>query len=55
MHISEDGYIQECDLAAILNVLAEESSIAGLKRGFDALNNYLASHTFLVGDGVTFG
>ncbi|KAM0024245.1 putative nucleotide-binding alpha-beta plait domain superfamily, RNA-binding domain superfamily [Helianthus debilis subsp. tardiflorus] len=53
MHISEDGYIQDCDLAAILNVLAEESSIAGLKRGFDALNNYLASHTFLVGDGVT--
>uniref|UniRef100_A0A251VGC6 Putative translation elongation factor EF1B, gamma chain, conserved n=1 Tax=Helianthus annuus TaxID=4232 RepID=A0A251VGC6_HELAN len=52
MHISEDGYIQECDLAPILNVLAE-SSIAGLKRGFDALNNYLASHTFLVGDGVT--
>ncbi|KAM0039751.1 putative nucleotide-binding alpha-beta plait domain superfamily, RNA-binding domain superfamily [Helianthus debilis subsp. tardiflorus] len=32
---------------------AEESSIAGLKRGFDALNSYLASHTFLVGDGVT--
>ncbi|KAF5759624.1 putative elongation factor 1B gamma, Thioredoxin-like superfamily, glutathione Transferase family [Helianthus annuus] len=32
---------------------AEESSIAGLKRGFDALNNYLASHTFLVGDCVT--
>ncbi|MFS7906869.1 putative elongation factor 1B gamma, glutathione S-transferase domain superfamily [Helianthus anomalus] len=31
----------------------EESSIAGLKRDFDALNNYLASHTFLVGDGVT--
>ncbi|KAJ0618736.1 putative elongation factor 1B gamma, glutathione S-transferase, Thioredoxin-like superfamily [Helianthus annuus] len=30
-----------------------ESSIASLKRGFDALNNYLASHTFLVGDGVT--
>ncbi|KAM0008115.1 putative elongation factor 1B gamma, glutathione S-transferase domain superfamily [Helianthus debilis subsp. tardiflorus] len=52
MHISEDGYIQQCDLEAILN--AEESSIAGLKRGFDALNSYLASHTFLVGDGVTF-
>ncbi|KAJ0535032.1 putative glutathione S-transferase domain superfamily [Helianthus annuus] len=33
---------------------AEESSIAGLKRGFDALNSYLASHTFLVGDGVTW-
>ncbi|KAJ0535031.1 putative RNA recognition motif domain, nucleotide-binding alpha-beta plait domain superfamily [Helianthus annuus] len=32
---------------------AEKSSIAGLKRGFDALNSYLASHTFLVGDGVT--
>ncbi|XP_076958043.1 putative elongation factor 1-gamma 1 isoform X1 [Bidens hawaiensis] len=32
---------------------AEENSIAGLKRGFDALNKYLASHTFLVGDGVT--
>ncbi|KAJ0879649.1 putative elongation factor 1B gamma, glutathione S-transferase, Thioredoxin-like superfamily [Helianthus annuus] len=32
---------------------AEENCISGLKRGLDALNKYLASHTFLVGDGIT--
>ncbi|KAK1414685.1 hypothetical protein QVD17_30435 [Tagetes erecta] len=32
---------------------AEENFIAGVKRGLDALNTHLASHTFLVGDGVT--
>ncbi|KAL8242934.1 hypothetical protein R6Q59_013236, partial [Mikania micrantha] len=32
---------------------AEENSISCLKRGLDVLNNYLASHTFLVGDGIT--
>ncbi|KAI7753331.1 hypothetical protein M8C21_029463 [Ambrosia artemisiifolia] len=31
----------------------EYKCIAGLKRGLDALNKYLASHTFLVGDGIT--
>ncbi|KAK1414683.1 hypothetical protein QVD17_30433 [Tagetes erecta] len=31
----------------------EENCIAGVKRGLDALNTYLATHTFLVGDGVT--
>ncbi|KAJ0743803.1 putative elongation factor 1B gamma, glutathione S-transferase, Thioredoxin-like superfamily [Helianthus annuus] len=31
----------------------EENCISGLKRGLDALNKYLASHTFLVGDGIT--
>ncbi|KAL8188812.1 hypothetical protein R6Q57_029567 [Mikania cordata] len=32
---------------------AEENCISGLKRGLDALNTHLASHTFLVGDGIT--
>ncbi|XP_071715388.1 elongation factor 1-gamma 2-like [Rutidosis leptorrhynchoides] len=32
---------------------AEEGYIAGVKRGLDALNTHLASHTFLVGDSVT--
>nr|XP_043623885.1 elongation factor 1-gamma-like isoform X2 [Erigeron canadensis]XP_043623886.1 elongation factor 1-gamma-like isoform X3 [Erigeron canadensis] len=32
---------------------AEENYIAGLKRGLAALNTYLASRTFLVGDAVT--
>ncbi|XP_071691538.1 elongation factor 1-gamma 2-like [Rutidosis leptorrhynchoides] len=32
---------------------AEENFIAGVKRGLDALNTHLASHTFLVGDSVT--
>ncbi|KAL7602477.1 elongation factor 1-gamma [Lactuca sativa] len=31
----------------------EESYIAATKRGLGALNTYLASHTYLVGDGVT--
>ncbi|KAL8223922.1 hypothetical protein R6Q57_019397 [Mikania cordata] len=31
----------------------EENCISGLKRGLEALNRYLATHTFLVGDGVT--
>ncbi|CAI9287192.1 unnamed protein product [Lactuca saligna] len=31
----------------------EESYIAATKRGLGALNTYLASHTFLVGEGVT--
>uniref|UniRef100_A0A251V633 Putative translation elongation factor EF1B, gamma chain, conserved, S-crystallin n=1 Tax=Helianthus annuus TaxID=4232 RepID=A0A251V633_HELAN len=31
----------------------EETSIAALKRALDALNTYLAAHTFLVGDDVT--
>ncbi|KAK1430185.1 hypothetical protein QVD17_12744 [Tagetes erecta] len=33
--------------------LIEEASIAALKRALSALNTYLATHTFLVGDGVT--
>lgn len=32
---------------------AEEASIAALKRGLAALNTHLASHTYLVGHGVT--
>lgn len=32
---------------------AEEAYITGVKRGLDALNTHLASHTFLVGDAVT--
>ncbi|KAK1414682.1 hypothetical protein QVD17_30432 [Tagetes erecta] len=31
----------------------EENCIAGLKRALDAVNIHLATHTFLVGDGVT--
>lgn len=31
----------------------EEASVAALKRALDALNIYLTSHTFLVGDAVT--
>ncbi|KAL8482451.1 hypothetical protein ACS0TY_028574 [Phlomoides rotata] len=31
----------------------EEAVIANLKRGLGALNTYLASHTYLVGEGVT--
>ncbi|XP_076915826.1 elongation factor 1-gamma 2-like isoform X2 [Bidens hawaiensis] len=33
--------------------LIEEASVAALKRALDALNIYLTSHTFLVGDAVT--
>ncbi|CAI0436133.1 unnamed protein product [Linum tenue] len=32
---------------------AEEATISSLKRGLDALNTYLASNTYLVGDSVT--
>ncbi|CAL1384194.1 unnamed protein product [Linum trigynum] len=32
---------------------AEEATISALKRGLDALNTYLASKTYLVGDSVT--
>ncbi|KAI3815451.1 hypothetical protein L1987_15119 [Smallanthus sonchifolius] len=31
----------------------EETCISGVKRGLEALNKYLATHTFLVGDGVS--
>ncbi|CAN1323415.1 Elongation factor 1-gamma 2 [Linum perenne] len=32
---------------------AEEATVSALKRALDALNTYLAAHTFLVGDSVT--